>query len=87
MSSLAACRLTESFPDREKYGLARRMRRADASVPADIAEAFGFRPRLLTSCFHIPKGYQSEALARLAPRAWKRLPLRPDGSVEPRQVE
>jgi four helix bundle protein len=33
----------ESFPDREKYGLAHQMRRAAVSVPANLAEGFGKR--------------------------------------------
>jgi four helix bundle protein len=40
---LAVYRLTESFPEREKYGLAHQMRRAAVSIPANIAEGFGKR--------------------------------------------
>jgi four helix bundle protein len=40
---LAVYRFTESFPDREKYGLAHQMRRAAVSIPANIAEGFGKR--------------------------------------------
>jgi hypothetical protein len=38
---LAVYRFTESFPDREKYGLPHQMRRAAVSIPANIAAGFG----------------------------------------------
>ena len=42
---LAVYRFTESFPEREKYGLAHQLRRAAVSIPANIAEGFGKRTR------------------------------------------
>ena len=42
---LAVYRFTETFPEREKYGLAHQMRRAAVSIPANIAEGFGQRSR------------------------------------------
>jgi len=40
---LTVYRFTESFPDREKFGLAHQMRRAAVSIPANIAEGFAKR--------------------------------------------
>jgi four helix bundle protein len=40
---LAIYGYSESFPEREKYGLAHQLRRAAVSIPANIAEGFGKR--------------------------------------------
>jgi four helix bundle protein len=40
---LQTYRVTDSFPDKEKYGIVSQVRRSAASVPADIAEGFGRR--------------------------------------------
>ena len=40
---LAVYCYSESFHEREKYGLAHQMRRAAVSIPANIAEGFGKR--------------------------------------------
>jgi four helix bundle protein len=40
---LGVYRYTESFPEREKYGLSHQLRRAAVSIPANIAEGFGKR--------------------------------------------
>lgn len=36
-----AYKLTESFPEREIYGLTNQIRRAAVSIPANVAEGFG----------------------------------------------
>src|SRR5215469_8540476 len=40
---LTVYRYSETFPEREKYGLAHQLRRAAVSIPANIAEGFGKR--------------------------------------------
>jgi len=40
---LAVYRYTDSFLEREKYGLAHQLRRAAVSIAANIAEGFGKR--------------------------------------------
>src|SRR6266481_5124133 len=71
---LAVYRYSESFPEREKYGLAHQLRRAAVSIPANIAEGFGKRSQAekgrflniaegsVEECrFYFPMGYQGRS--------------------------
>jgi len=40
---LQTYRVTDSFPDKEKYGVVSQVRRSAPSIPANIAEGFGRR--------------------------------------------
>ena len=58
---LAVYRFTESFPERETYGLAHQMRRAAVSLPAHIAEGFGKRSQAEKARFlNIAEGWLEE---------------------------
>ena len=39
--ALDVYRVTEGFPDRERFGITAQLRRSSTSVPANIAEGFG----------------------------------------------
>jgi four helix bundle protein len=59
---------TESFPEREKYGLAHQMRRAPLSIPANIAEGFGKRSHAEKARFlNIAEGSLEECRCYLTP--------------------
>ena len=58
---LAVYRYSESFPEREKYGLAHQLRRAAVSIPANIAEGFGKRsPAEKARFFNLAEGSLEE---------------------------
>ena len=59
--TLAVYRMTESFPQREFYGLTSQMQRAAVSVPSNIAEGFGRMGKKEKLQFHnIAQGSLSE---------------------------
>jgi four helix bundle protein len=57
----ATYRLTEKFPQSEKFGIVSQLRRAAASVSANIAEGFGRRTtKELLRCLQISRGELEE---------------------------
>jgi len=55
--TLQVYRLTRSFPDDEKFGIIAQLRRAAASIPANIAEGFVRRgPRDKAHFYNIAQG-------------------------------
>jgi four helix bundle protein len=40
-ASVAVYRVTERFPDHERYGLTQQLRRAAVSIPSNVAEGWG----------------------------------------------
>jgi four helix bundle protein len=59
--TLRVYRVTEAFPDRERFGIVAQIRRSAASVPANIAEGFGRRTtRELLRSLQIARGEAEE---------------------------
>jgi four helix bundle protein len=59
--TLTVYRLTARFPKAERFGMISQLRRASASVPANIAEGFGRRTtRELLRCLQISAGELEE---------------------------
>lgn len=59
--TLLVYRVTEAFPDRERFGIVAQIRRSAASVPANIAEGFGRRTtRELLRSLQIARGETEE---------------------------
>jgi four helix bundle protein len=59
--TLATYRLTEKFPRSEQFGIVSQLRRASASVSANIAEGFGRRTtKELLRCLQISRGELEE---------------------------
>lgn len=60
--TLATYRLTEKFPRSEQFGIVSQLRRATASVSANIAEGFGRRTtNELLRCLQISRGELEES--------------------------
>ena len=59
--TLETYRLTEKFPRSERFGIVSQLRRAAASVAANIAEGFGLRTtKELLRCLQISRGELEE---------------------------
>jgi len=81
--TLLVYRLTDAFPDRERFGIVAQIRRSAASVPANIAEGFGRRTtRELLRSLQIARGEIEETryfsmlsrdLGHLAPDGFRQL--------------
>jgi four helix bundle protein len=64
--SVAIYRITESFPDSEKFGLVSQLRRASVSIPSNIAEGHALRGiGNFTRCLRIALGSLNEVQTQL----------------------
>ena len=58
--TIQSYRATESFPQSERYGLIAQIRRAAASIPANLAEGHGRSPKTFRNHVSIAIGSQAE---------------------------
>jgi four helix bundle protein len=58
--TILAYRVTESFPPTERYGLTAQIRRAAASIPANVAEGHGRTRKTFRNHVNIAVGSQAE---------------------------
>jgi four helix bundle protein len=58
--TIQSYRVTESFPQSERYGLTAQIRRAPASIPANLAEGHGRSRKMFRNHVSIAVGSQAE---------------------------